>query len=469
MTAGPGGTPPASHSELAAPARPTLRTPERESKPERDAITMKTPSKSSRGNRNRQRRPDKDAINREALAVCGHYLGAPKRASGARASWHCPQCGKEKFEASRTGVGGCWNAACPVPTSTDAVGLIAFFEELDLKDDFGKILEKGYEILGLSDHPPRGPEKKAHRGMQATRTGKAPQTAAAALGSGPRVPDASPTAYSPEDSDLLDAVYRRLLSACRLHERDRRFLAKRGLDEATMARGRFGSTTARRTRAVVQKLAAFYGEEELLKVPGFFKNGKGNFSFTLYGDYLLIPYHDREGRVTTIEGRYAGGGDPPLGKYVSLRSSGTHLYVFPGYSPDELLAFCEGVMGAILAARSGIPVGAIKGFRNHQAAGTKGEPLPELKGADFRGRRVPYIPDADDPPKSEVLTEAPKAARNLALAQNGRPALVTLPKGMDLDEWLVSLPTKHRTKAFRRLIASAKPLGDKQEATQRSS
>lgn len=402
------------------------------------------PKKRGRG---RREVLDKSLVNGETLAVCGHYLGAPTRSSGARASWHCPACGKDKFEASRSGVGGCWNADCPVPTSTDAVGLIAFFEELDPARDFLDVLKKGYDLLGLLDPPSAGAAKRTRRAGTRIKAGRLP---------------AGPMEAHDADPELTDAVYRRFLALCPLHERDRRYLTARGLAPETIRRGRFGSTTAKRTRAVLERLVRVFREEDLTKVPGFFKNGGGRLAFTLTGDYLLIPYHDRNERVTTIEGRYAGEGKPPIkAKYLSLRGSGTHLYVFPGSTADELEAFTEGPMGAILAAQEGIRVGSIKGIRSHKGQG--GGPLPELAGADFGGRTVPYIPDADDPPKSDVLQEAPKAARNLTVPHNGRPALAALPRGQDLDEWLISLPKRKRCPAFQHLLARASPLGEERD------
>src|SRR3712207_8790485 len=42
-----------------------------------------------------------------------------------------------------------------------------------------------------------------------------------------------------------------------------------------------------------------------------------------------------------------------MGKYVSLRGSGNHLYLFPGTDPEKIVAFTEGSFGAIVAVESG--------------------------------------------------------------------------------------------------------------------
>jgi hypothetical protein len=94
---------------------------------------------------------DKNLVKREIVRVCAHYLG-PGKTVGSRTGWECPACGKQKLEANaREGIAGCWNERCEVPTTTDAIGIIAFFEGIEPRGrGFGQILEKGYEVLDLS-------------------------------------------------------------------------------------------------------------------------------------------------------------------------------------------------------------------------------------------------------------------------------------------------------------------------------
>ena len=87
---------------------------------------------------------------------------------------------------------------------------------------------------------------------------------------------------------------------------------------------------ARKVKAQLERASS--AAKQLLRVPGFSQDEKeGRLKFTLTGSYILIPYHDAKGRVTTIEGRCVG--EPPegMGKYVSLRRAGNHLYVPPDY------------------------------------------------------------------------------------------------------------------------------------------
>lgn len=259
------------------------------------------------------------------------------------------------------------------------------------------------------------------------------------------------------------------MEICPLETRDRRYLKTRGLSSATIRRGRFGTMTAPRAGQVKARLQRELGREALLSVPGFSEDEEtGRIKFTLTGNYVLFPYHDAEGRITTIEGRIVG--EPTDGrKYVTLRRAGNHLYLFPGHRPEDLVAVCEGAMGAIVAAECGITVGAIMGCERFRASpsqemldGAPGDPLLELKGADLAGRTLPYIPDADDPPNPNVLRAAPKAARWIAEPQNAEAAVCLLPKGADLDEWLLSLDPKERTHRFAELLANARSLEDDQ-------
>ncbi len=402
-----------------------------------------------------RRRYDLAALSARLVEVVSSYAG-DGRTIGRRTTWDCPECGKRKLEAvSERGLVGCWNSECGVPKTTDTVGIVAFFENLDRRGaDFVEVLKRGYERAGLepegaSGDPQRPPARRTEEPRLAPRRRAGRHS----------TPNGGPVGSL--DPDLLDLAYRGFLALCPLSDRDRAFWRGRGVDPATVRRGRFSSATPAAARRATARLRAELGKAALLEVPGFFENARGKVSFTLTGDYALIPYFDRSGRVATIEGRatdaqrrrlLAGG---MKAKYVSLRNSGNHLYLFPGLDFDGIEAFTEGTVGAIVAAQEGITVASIKGIRCFRGPG--GGPLPELEGADFGGRTVPYIPDADDPPNPDVLEAAPEAAVHLTAPHGGRPAIATLPRGTDLDEWLISLPKKERKDAFARLTADAGP------------
>ncbi len=464
-----------------------------------------TPARSER-----PKRYDKDLVRERTLELLSVCLGPPKD-QGARAVWDCPACGKsEKYSVVKaSGKGGCLVADCRLAGSGDVFVMLAGLEDLDYKADFLAVLARSYELLGLEEaagHSRNGarpqPAARERNGGSASDQPKPPATArrkdhkdpahgngAAASASGPRAVPVGSQNRRPQDPtdvppagggdeaprgpdepdgylDVASRAYERILEICPLEMRDRAYLKKRGLSNATIRRGRFGTMTAPRASKVKAVLQRELGREALLSVPGFSEDGEsGRIKFTLTGNYILIPYHDARGRITTIEGRIVG--EVKDRKYVTLRRAGNHLYVFPGFRPDELLAVCEGAMGAIVAAECGLAVGAIMGCERFRASpspemldGSPGDPLLELKGADFGGRTVPYIPDADSPPNPNVLRAAPKAARWVAGPQNGLPAICLLPDGMDLDEWLLSLDPAERAGRFAALLAEAAPPED---------
>lgn len=305
--------------------------------------------------------------------------------------------------------------------------------------------------------------------VSSTATGNDPSST---LGSGPParravVQDEEPaTAPDHAQREINHMVFDRLLGMCRLEERDREFLEGRGLDEATLREGRFGSISKRRSRYITERLDKRFADEELLSVPGFYRAESGQLRFSLYGDYVLIPYYDADGYILTVEGRLTGEPsrkDDP--KYKALSGSGVHLYVHPRFEPGEAVAFCEGAIGAMVAARCGLPVASIKGFRNYRQppAGRGGDysVLPELAGVDFGGKDVVYIPDLDVKPKTraEAFGVVPEACEWLIERQGGRAKVALLPEGVkDLDEWLLSLAEEERVPEFMKLLRGAVPV-----------
>ncbi len=419
-------------------------------------------------------RYDRELVRGRTLELLARRLG-PGKDQGSRLVWNCPECGKrEKYSVKRAeGKGGCLVEGCRLGGYDDVFGMLAKLEGLDYHADFIAVLRRAYDVLGLD--PPS--EEYPYRGDGAPA--EAPGARAAAKTSQPRPrtvpvsrrPSASPDGGPGDPAEILELasrVYERILELCPLESRDRGYLRTRGLSNETIRKGRFGTMSAPRARQVKAVLQREFGRERLLSVPGFSEDDNdGRLKFTLTGGYILIPYHDARGRVTTIEGRCIGEPSGGVGKYVSLRSSGNHLYLFPEHKPEDLLAVCEGAMGAIVAAEFGLTVGGIQGCERFRASpspemldGEPGDPLLELKGADFGGRTVPYIPDADHPPNPNVLRAAPKAARWLAEPQNGTAAICLLPKGADLDEWLLSLDPSETGARFAELLAAAHPPED---------
>ncbi len=443
---------------------------------------------------------DRDLVRDRTFDLLVLLLGTGKD-QGARLVWDCPECGKaEKYAVKKVeGKGGCLVEGCRLSGYDDVFGMLAKLEGLDYHADFPAVLARSYELLGLESAAERRASPKGGRAEAPAQGGSAPKKnpdgktpgssrdpsaravpvppkgAATENGRATGRADEAPRRDLDEILALASRVYARLLELCPLESRDRSYLSERGLSHGTIKKGSFGTMTAPRARNVKAVLQREFGREQLLTAPGFSEDEEdGRLKWTLTGDYVLIPYHDAEGRVTTIEGRVVGEHKGPR-KYVTLRRAGNHLYLFPGHRPEDLQAVCEGAMGAIVAAECGLTVGAIQGCERFRASpspemldGDPGEPLLELKGVDFGGRVIPYIPDADDPPNPNVLKAAPKASRWISEPQNGKAAICLLPRGADLDEWLLSLEPGERGTRFAELLARANPPEDGADSATRT-
>ncbi len=119
---------------------------------------------------------DKEAVKDGLLGIATHYAG-PGKQGGVRVLFRCPHCGKpDKFAANPSRspkIVGCLNGNCPVPKVMDALDVVAYFERLDLSRDWGRVLTKGYEILGLapSDERRQAPHRRngADTGTETSR------------------------------------------------------------------------------------------------------------------------------------------------------------------------------------------------------------------------------------------------------------------------------------------------------------
>lgn len=390
------------------------------------------------------------------VEISTHYCGEWRR-TGRRKTYRCPSCNKRKYEVLVEGEqrrAGCFNAACVVPDSTDAIGIVAHFEDLDRSTQFVEILKRGYDILGLQPHTPDR-EAKSRPGTEPEEKWSANGKSSSWVSSATGAPNTAPHIPEERESDERDAglvhlVYARLMELCPLVETHSEYLRARGLSDQTIVRGRFGSISKTRVRHVEAQLAEAFGEE-LLRVPGFYRTEADDLLFSLREEYVLIPYHDGQGRITTLEGRAT-----KKKAHRSVLDGGNHLYVFPDFVPDDLEGFCEGPMGAVVAAQHGIPVGSIQGVKRYRTAG-QNAPLPEFSGVDFRGRALTYIPDLDVKPQAIADVEAhlPKACEYLISKQGGRPLVARLPRGKDLDDYLLSVPPAERRVAFDELVAKA--------------
>lgn len=401
----------------------------------------------------------KDHIKTRILEVSTYYAGDVIGREGKRFIFHCPRCGHGSFHTYPEWISGpitgCWNGACSMPRSQDALTLISEMEDLDNKKQFWSVLEVGARITGV-------PYPDGQQSSDGPSTNGSSAKASPTPGSSSRQPTTedstrllSDTEPEPEeDPELNDRVYKTLLSMCALSTEVWEGLQDRGLKKDTILDAGISYLTAAKGPEIVKALHREF-EEDLLRVPGFYASEQaqaGCWSNFAGKELILFPYYDGHGLISTIEGRVMFGKEQTAKyKYLSFTGSGSHAYLFPGMGFENIEAFCEGLMGAIVAAQEGICVASIQGFRRYRAAGGK-YPLPQLVGVDFAGRTIVYIPDMDEPPKLEVAQAAPDAARWLVERQNGTPLITLLPSGKDLDEFLLTVQPQHRRKAFDKLI-----------------
>lgn len=213
------------------------------------------------GQRSRRKRYDKDLVRDRTLEVLAVRLGPPKD-QGARAVWDCPACGKrEKYSVVKAnGKGGCLVADCRLAGSGDVFVMLAALEGLDYRADFLTILGRSYELLGL-EPADRQPRPRANSESPATPgvSGQGAAPKAVPVGRRP-LPSPERTEKDPRSSsggtptiadleqhlELAARAYERILELCPLETRDRRYLKSRGLSNATIKRGRFGTMTAPR-------------------------------------------------------------------------------------------------------------------------------------------------------------------------------------------------------------------------------
>lgn len=391
----------------------------------------------------------KEHIKTHVLEVSTHYAGGVVRRDGKRFIFRCPRCGKETLHTYPEWISGpitgCWNGECSLARTQDALTLIADMENLDDKKDFMSVLEQGSRITGVEF--PNG-----HTSSTSNSSAKASPDHPTTASSTNLLSEEEP--QPEEDPELSDAVYKKLLSMCALSSEVWQGLQDRGLEKDTILDAGISYLTATKGPGIVKKLREEFGED-LLRVPGFYETEKaqaGCWSNFAGKELILFPYYDGSGLVSTIEGRVMFGKEHTAKyKYLSFTGSGSHAYLFPGMGFDNIEAFCEGLIGAIVAAQEGICVASIQGFRRYRAAGGK-YPLPQLVGVDFAGRTIVYIPDMDDPPKLEVAQAAPDAAHWLIERHNGTPLITLLPSGKDLDDFLLTVQPQHRRKAFDKLI-----------------
>ena len=138
----------------------------------------------------------------------------------------------------------------------------------------------------------------------------------------------------------------------------RDYLARRGIDAATVER--FGLGLAPSGRSRLKGALASLGEEALVETGMLIKPEEGSESFDRFRGRLMIPIRDARGRVIAFGGRILGDGEP---KYLNspetiLFDKGRTLYNIdragPASRTAQRLIVVEGYMDVIGLDRAGI-------------------------------------------------------------------------------------------------------------------
>nr|MDP9477378.1 hypothetical protein [Actinomycetota bacterium] len=182
---------------------------------------------------------------------------------------------------------------------------------------------------------------------------------------------------------------------------------------------------------------------------------------TLVGAAPVVPYRDGNGLITALVAFDVP--DDPEGRAprpVHPKAPEDHLYVHPRFDPSRIVAVCESPLQAILAAEAGFAVGAIPGPGRHRVAQV-GAALPELKGVDFGGRRVLYVPSlgaGEDAQRSMAASLA--AAETLIARHGGTPVIAPQDFPGGFGRWLLARPEALRESDLSELLEDADPLED---------
>lgn len=403
---------------------------------------------------------DKDRIKQNLVPIVESYLGPPHKTEGDRRIYCCPGCKGNAFNLNPHYNGrpiiGCFKDKCDVERVMDSLNFVAMMEQLNASRDFEEVCKRAAEIVPGCVLNEDGANSNKQNGSRSPQAGSKPSGMATAGGS----PGGSAASYEQpriEDFRLFrHQVLSELMKQCPLNKQAYKILYDRGLDDDTILDGRFGFFRAQNGNQVVKHLVSKF-RRPILQAPGFSQGDKkGKVRFTLLGhNWLLIPYYDAEGYLTNVEGRITPEEESQVDeKYMALKNSGSHLYVFPGMEHHKIDGICEGVFGAAVAAQHGLNIASIQGFRRYRRSGGQ-DVLEELAGVDFGGEEVVFFPDVDYPPNDEVMDEAPAAAHWLIEKQNGLPKIALLPSGKDLDEYMRSLSPSQAVKGMRSLMKDA--------------
>src|SRR5687768_1352130 len=231
----------------------------------------------------------------------------------------------------------------------------------------------------------------------------------------------------------------------------RDYLAKRGIDAATIER--FGLGLAPQGRARLKQALAHLGEEALVETGMLIKPEDGGETYDRFRGRLRFPTPDQPGRVIAFGGRILGDGEP---KYLNspdtpLFDKGRTLYNIdragPASRTAKRLIVVEGYMDVIGLDRAGIC----------EAVAPNGTAVTESQlERMWRLDRSPILCfDGDSAGRKAAVRAALRALPHIGPDRTLR--FVELPPGQDPDD-VVRTGGKE---AFEALLAKPEPLDER--------
>lgn len=184
------------------------------------------------------------------------------------------------------------------------------------------------------------------------------------------VPTLAPEAPRAPD-EVLDLVYRGILSALRLEDRHRESLNRRGLSNEEIDRLGYRSAPRAERIEIARELIEKFGEDRCAQVPGIIqKSGDGDARYwTLAGGSgIVIPVRNENGHVVALKLR-SDNDDGPRYYYLSSSRHGgpspgspLHFPLGADFESAEIIRGTEGELKADIATYlSGVPTLSVPG------------------------------------------------------------------------------------------------------------
>ncbi len=277
--------------------------------------------------------------------------------------------------------------------------------------------------------------------------------------------DSIPRQTSPSTTDTsgiapsLPKMFGALVRMSSLQKRDIDLMGRFGIPEQTAREAGISSMSKVRAEDIANKLSNSMGAEALAGLDGFGAAADGRLNLDMAGDYCLIPYRDTHGNITAIQAiPVSEDSEGPCvdqeRKTLVRGLPGDHLYV-PAGQPEKLEVIATSAVEALRLAACGIRAASIRKVGAYSPAAGE-QVMTELVGVDFGGRKILYAPLLGNPPRQNVINDAPQAMRTLIARQNGTPALLReQPEGRPLGEFLLSQTAWERREKFELLLQGA--------------